>query len=66
MDIWEPVMKALCLAAKKFAVDEGGITAIEYGLIAALMASAIGVAFAFLKDGLFNLFTSIKGLLVVS
>jgi len=59
-------MKALCLAAKKFAVDEGGITAIEYGLIAALMASAIGVAFAFLKDGLFNLFTSIKGLLVVS
>jgi pilus assembly protein Flp/PilA len=63
---WEPVMKAFLSAAKTFAKDEEGITAIEYGLIAALMATAIGTAFAFLGDGLSALFTSIKAKLVVS
>lgn len=38
-------MKALIVAARDFARDEEGITAIEYGLIAAVIAGVIGVAF---------------------
>jgi pilus assembly protein Flp/PilA len=59
-------MKALFSAAKTFAKDEEGITAIEYGLIAALMTTAIGVAFAIFGPALKTLFTSIQGKLVVS
>jgi pilus assembly protein Flp/PilA len=37
---WEHVMKTIVNAVKRFSSDEGGVTAIEYGLI----ASVIGVA----------------------
>ena len=40
-------MNSLIAMAKAFARDEDGITAIEYGLIAATMVTAVGVAFAF-------------------
>jgi len=40
--------------------DEDGVTALEYGLIAGLIAAAIVAAFAFLGDGLEDLFESIK------
>jgi pilus assembly protein Flp/PilA len=56
-------MKPFISAVKKFAKDEDGITAIEYGLIAALMAAAIGVAFAFLGPALKTLFEGIGTLL---
>ncbi|HEV7815808.1 MAG TPA: Flp family type IVb pilin, partial [Janthinobacterium sp.] len=56
----EPVMKPFLSAVKAFVKDEEGITAIEYGLIAALMATAIATAFAFLGTGLKDLFTAIQ------
>jgi pilus assembly protein Flp/PilA len=52
-------MKAFLSAVKRFAEDEDGITAIEYGLIAAVMATAIAAAFAFLSTGLNTLFKNI-------
>jgi len=36
---------------KKFITDESGVTAIEYGILAAAMAAAIGVIFG--ADGVF-------------
>lgn len=36
---------------KKFIADESGVTAIEYGILAAAMAAAIGVIFG--SDGVF-------------
>lgn len=38
-------MKALIVAARDFARDEEGITAIEYGLIAAVIAGVVITAF---------------------
>ncbi|QBE63573.1 Flp family type IVb pilin [Pseudoduganella lutea] len=43
-------MKALIIAARQFANDEEGITAIEYGLLAAVVAGVVGVAFAALGE----------------
>jgi pilus assembly protein Flp/PilA len=43
----------------KFAKDESGATAIEYGLIAALIAVAIIAAAGLLGGNLSNLFNSI-------
>lgn len=57
-------MNALMAAARDFVRDEEGITAIEYGLIAAVMAGAIAAAFLLLEDGLKTAFTNIKALLV--
>ncbi len=45
-------MKALIVAARDFARDEEGITAIEYGLIAAVIAGVIGVAFGGVGDAI--------------
>lgn len=53
-------MKTFITAAKAFAADERGVTAIEYGLIAALMAAAIGTAFALLGPALKTAFTAIS------
>ena len=50
----------------KFAKDESGATAIEYGLIAALMAVAIIAAVGALSPKLIAAFTSIGGKLTVS
>lgn len=53
-------MNTLLAAAREFVRDEDGITAIEYGLIAAVMAGAIATAFAFLSEGLQEAFETIK------
>lgn len=50
---------------KKFANDESGATAIEYGLIAALMAVVVIAAFAVLSPALEGTFTSISTHLAV-
>lgn len=52
-------MNKFISAVKDFAKDEGGITAIEYGLIAALMAAAIAAAFALLGPALLAKFSTI-------
>lgn len=52
-------MKSLIAAAREFAQNEEGITAIEYGLIAAVMASIVVVAFTSLGDALKGAFTAI-------
>jgi pilus assembly protein Flp/PilA len=50
----------------RFVNDESGATAIEYGLIAALMAVAIIAAVGALSPKLLTSFTSIGGKLQVS
>jgi pilus assembly protein Flp/PilA len=45
----------------RFAKDESGATAIEYGLIAALIAVAIITAATLLGNQLAELFTNISG-----
>jgi pilus assembly protein Flp/PilA len=52
-------MNSLIAAAKGFARDEDGITAIEYGLIAATMVAAVVAAFGFLTPSLGTAFQSI-------
>lgn len=52
-------MNSLIAAAKVFAHDEDGITAIEYGLIAATMVAAVIAAFGLLGPALKTAFTSI-------
>jgi pilus assembly protein Flp/PilA len=52
-------MTTLIAAAREFARDEEGITAIEYGLIAAVMAAAIAAAFTPLKTALNAAFAAI-------
>jgi len=46
---------------RKFLNDESGATAIEYGLIAALVAVAIIVALTAMGSSLSDLFTGVKG-----
>jgi pilus assembly protein Flp/PilA len=46
-------------AVKAFAADENGVTAIEYGLIAALIGVAIAAAAKTVGTDLTTLFTSI-------
>ena len=45
---------------KKFACDESGVTAIEYGLIAALVAVAAVSAFTALGGKLTSVFTGVS------
>ncbi|TFW22263.1 Flp family type IVb pilin [Duganella callida] len=52
-------MNSLIAAAKQFARDEDGITAIEYGLIAATMATAVLAAFGLLGPALKTAFETI-------
>lgn len=56
-------MNRFMQAAQRFARDEDGITAIEYGLIAAVMATAVAAAFDPLKEALLTAFTSISNAL---
>jgi pilus assembly protein Flp/PilA len=56
---WELIMTSLIAAAKVFASDEEGITAIEYGLIAATMVAAVVAAFSFLRPALETAFETI-------
>lgn len=53
-------MNSLIAAAKAFASDEQGITAIEYGLIAATMVAAVVAAFTILAPVLTAAFQSIS------
>jgi pilus assembly protein Flp/PilA len=52
-------MHLLIAVAKEFARDEDGITAIEYGLIAATMVAAVVAAFGFLTPALTGAFEAI-------
>jgi pilus assembly protein Flp/PilA len=46
-------------AVKAFAADENGVTAIEYGLIAAIVGVAVVTGAGLLSGGLTDLFTGI-------
>ncbi|MFL6636123.1 MAG: Flp family type IVb pilin [Massilia sp.] len=48
-------------AVKTFAADENGVTAIEYGLIAALIGVAVAATAKTLGGDLSDLFTTISG-----
>jgi pilus assembly protein Flp/PilA len=52
-------------AFKAFVADENGVTAIEYGLIAALVGVAIAAAAGAMGDQLETLFNTIKTKLTV-
>ncbi|MGZ8290350.1 MAG: Flp family type IVb pilin [Telluria sp.] len=54
-------MKTLTTAIKQFANDEAGVTAIEYGLIAAVIAVALLAGVGVLGDGLEEAFGDIAG-----
>jgi len=50
---------------QEFARDESGVTAIEYGLIASLVAVAAVAAFTTLGGKLGSVFTGVSGKLIV-
>jgi pilus assembly protein Flp/PilA len=52
-------MNSIIAAVKEFARDEDGITAIEYGLIAATMVAAVVAAFGVLTPVLSTAFGNI-------
>ena len=53
-------MNAITNAVKAFVNDENGVTAIEYGLIAALIAAAIATVVGLLGGRVEGVFTSVK------
>lgn len=53
-------MKAIVLAVCRFGRDEDGVTAIEYALLAALIAVAVFASVALLGVQLGNLYAHIK------
>ena len=57
-------MEKFVLATRRFLRDEEGVTAIEYGLIAALIAIAILVGAGALGTNLNTLFNNIAGCMV--
>ncbi|MBE0473674.1 Flp family type IVb pilin [Rhodoferax sp.] len=58
-------MEKFVLATRRFMRDEEGVTAIEYGLIASLIAVAIIVAATLLGTNLAEIFNYIAGKLTV-
>lgn len=56
----EFIMSKIISAIKSFVADETGVTAIEYGLIAALVGAAVAVALKALGVQLSDTFTAIK------
>jgi pilus assembly protein Flp/PilA len=58
---WEPNMNAFVKGLKRFHQDEEGVTAIEYGLIAALIAVVIIIAVKAVGTNLNAIFTKIAG-----
>jgi pilus assembly protein Flp/PilA len=58
----EIIMKALC-AVRRFIRDERGVTAIEYGLIAAVIALAVATAMTDVQTALTGVFDQVKGAL---
>ncbi|MRW91090.1 Flp family type IVb pilin [Duganella sp. FT80W] len=59
-------MNSLMAVAKEFAHDEDGITAIEYGLIAAVMVAAVVTAFGYLGPALKTAFQDIASKITTS
>ncbi|BAJ81613.1 MULTISPECIES: Flp family type IVb pilin [Acidiphilium] len=55
----------LALRGLTFAKDNRGVTAMEYGLIAALMAVVIIAAFGILGNGLGNVMTELNNKLAI-
>ncbi|OGA98845.1 MAG: pilus assembly protein [Burkholderiales bacterium RIFCSPHIGHO2_12_FULL_61_11] len=53
-------MEKFVLATRRFLRDEEGVTAIEYGLIAALIAVVIIGAVTLVGDGLNTVFNTIQ------
>ena len=53
-------MSTITSAIKTFVADEDGVTAIEYGLIAALVGVAMAVAAETLGNDINTLFTNIS------
>jgi pilus assembly protein Flp/PilA len=58
----EIIMKALS-AVRRFIRDERGVTAIEYGLIASVIAIAVSTALGPVQDALEAVFASVEGAL---
>ena len=54
----EIIMRAIS-AVRRFIRDERGVTAIEYGLIASLIALAVGTAMSSVSTELTNVFNSV-------
>lgn len=54
-------MTTFISAVKQFVDDEEGVTAIEYGLIAALIVAVIAVALGPIGTNISNAFTTIAG-----
>ena len=57
-------MSTIVAAIKRFIDDEDGVTAIEYGLIAACIATALAAGATLVAGGLTTVFTNIKAVLV--
>ncbi|PWF55184.1 Flp family type IVb pilin [Massilia glaciei] len=53
-------MSKFTSAVKTFVADENGVTAIEYGLIAALIATALITAVGYVTLGLSTAFSKIQ------
>ncbi len=51
---------------KRFLKEEEGVTMIEYGLLAALIAVALIVTVKLVQTGLINTFTAVSGSLTAS
>ena len=56
-------MKTIFTAVQAFIADEDGVTAIEYGLIAALVGVAMAGAAKLLGTEISNTFTAVKNAL---
>lgn len=52
-------MNKVMSAFKGFVIDENAVTAIEYSLMAAVLAAGIIVAVGLLSEGLVTVFTSL-------
>jgi pilus assembly protein Flp/PilA len=63
--IWEFVMSTITSAVKAFVADENGVTAIEYGLIAALIGVAMAGAAATLGDKIESAFNYVTSAIVL-
>ena len=59
-------MSTITSAIKTFIADENGVTAIEYGLIAALVGVAMAVAADTLGDDISDIFTDISNTLTAA
>lgn len=59
-------MNTLSTALKQFVNDEDGVTAIEYGMIAALIATALVLGIGYVTDGLEAAFLYIQDQMTIT